>query len=226
MTTPAELVLVCLASSRKHGGHCVAGVDLAANAWRRPVSERTDGTLSDMHVMLDTGRKVAPLDVIRIPVVRHAPTSYQPENWTIANDRWRYLRTLDGAEARSLLRSLSIPGPGLFRTTGDRIDKDRFIESPAEASLAVVWPRELTFAVRETFAGHRQVRARFELAGMGYDLAVTDPALETELLAQPVGAVIPAASTSLGSDEVFFTISLGEPFAGYCYKLVAAVIAP
>ncbi len=62
----------------------------------------------------------------------------------------------------------------------------------------------------------RRAQARFSFDGNEYALWGTDPIIEREYLARVDG------DYSLG--ESYLTISLGEPFEGYCYKLVAAVI--
>ena len=49
-----------------------------------------------------------------------------------------------------------------------------------------------------------------------YRLRVTDPVYERQYLQQPDG-YYPVG-------ECFLTISLGEPFQGYSYKLIAAII--
>jgi hypothetical protein len=62
----------------------------------------------------------------------------------------------------------------------------------------------------------RVVRAHFRHANCEYILRVTDPEYERAYLA------IPDGMHELG--EAFLTISLGEPYSGYAYKLVAAIV--
>lgn len=57
-----------------------------------------------------------------------------------------------------------------------------------------------------------------------YDLSVTDPKWEARLRDLPEGLHDRARGGISGGDSVFLTISLGEPFQGSCFKLVAAVI--
>jgi hypothetical protein len=73
--------------------------------------------------------------------------------------------------------------------------------------------------------GRRQTRANFTLAGPSYDLSVTDPIWEHRLRDLPNGVHERTAAGIETWEEVFLTISLGEPFYGSCYKLVATVIA-
>jgi hypothetical protein len=64
----------------------------------------------------------------------------------------------------------------------------------------------------------RKVRAEFVHRGVNYHLGVTDPVIERKYLAKKDGDYRIA--------ECFATVSLGEPFNGYCYKLIAALITP
>jgi hypothetical protein len=67
-------------------------------------------------------------------------------------------------------------------------------------------------------------RVLFRLGEIPYDLPLTDPAYAGPLQRRDEGEY---RSSDLGIPEdgtVLFTISLGEPLDGICYKLVAAVI--
>jgi hypothetical protein len=216
--------LVCLANSRKLGGRCVAGIDLAKRVWRRPVSELPGGELYARDYTLDNGHPVKPLDVFHIHVARRASTQYQPENWTIRSDPWRHLRALGRDEALELLMSLVVSGPVLLRGTADRIAQSELLALPIEQSLAIVQPHDLRFVIDTSLTGRRQTRASFTLSGQPYYLSVTDPMWERRLSSEPMGEVA-AASLGIGQrSRVFLTISLGEPFRDDCYKLVATVI--
>lgn len=64
----------------------------------------------------------------------------------------------------------------------------------------------------------RRVQAEFSYSGVDYHLWVTDPRIETAYLARGDGRY------TLGPS--YLTISLGEPWDGRYYKLVAAIIGP
>ena len=96
------------------------------------------------------------------------------------------------------------------------------VKRPALASLALVRPEGLSWQVRQDgVTGKRRMRAVFRLAGAVYDLPVTDPA-RLKVLESHAPGLYPD-----GGVETLLTVSLGEPYGrdGYCYKLVAAVIA-
>jgi hypothetical protein len=60
----------------------------------------------------------------------------------------------------------------------------------------------------------KAVRADFSLNGHKYLLKLTDPALKQKYMAGDLGTF------NLG--KAFLCVSLGEPYKGYAYKLVAA----
>jgi len=110
-----------------------------------------------------------------------------------------------------------VSDPYLFGNASDRIECARFEESPAESSLALVTPKSVRLEITTSYSGKRQVRALFSLGITHYGLVVTDPKWKRRLAGLPIGA-------SQTIHNAMITISLGEPFHGFCYKLVAAVI--
>ena len=62
------------------------------------------------------------------------------------------------------------------------------------------------------------MQGRFQYNGVDYWLRVTDPSYERQYRQQLDG------DYQVG--DAFLTISLGEPFQGYAYKLIAAIIQP
>lgn len=64
----------------------------------------------------------------------------------------------------------------------------------------------------------RRLRARFELCGESYKIAVTDPVVECAYLAGKDG--------ENKIDNALLCVSLGETYHGFAFKLAAAVITP
>ncbi len=58
----------------------------------------------------------------------------------------------------------------------------------------------------------------FSLNGVQYSLAITDPAVERVYLA--------SNNDAYNVGKAILCISLGEPYQGYAYKLIASVILP
>ncbi len=201
--------LICLANSYKSGGRCVAGIEPISGRWIRPVSKGVNGALSSEQssaINGGTSRPVRPLDLIEIGIVKPCPAPNQPENVEVGASKWR----IEGKVALSDLGRFVIPdGPLLHGTT------DRVAESDARgigASLCIIKVERPTFYCRPR-SGIPQLRATFEHSGVQYDLAVTD----TEDWVNQA-----RWEPSLFSKGTWlFTISLGENYRSFHYKLVA-----
>jgi hypothetical protein len=100
-----------------------------------------------------------------------------------------------------------------------------FESKPAKESLVLVKPSNPLWTVKRTLTWKKQMRVRFGLGSVNYDLVVTDISYDEKLRELELGDY---SSKQIGiSNEkvLYFTISLGEPLDnGYCYKLVAAVL--
>ncbi len=217
-----SLDFVCLASSRKHNGRCVAGITRSGE-WIRPVSPEPDGTLYSQHYILNNGSEPATLDVIRIDAFR-APEPHQPENWRISGARWQHLGRLRRQEAKPWLQRAANPGPYLLGSPADRISYEYLVEHPIQSSLCLVEPAKLLWWITSNARGNRQIRAIFSLVGAEYNLSVSDPVWADRLSALGIGTYDNAGAGVSASQSIFLTVSLTEPFNGSCFKLIAAVI--
>jgi hypothetical protein len=221
-----DVEFLCLANSRKLQGRCVAGLRLDGGGWIRPVSGSLEGTLYSADYTHDRGAECALLDVLRVPVTEPRPDPHQPENWVIGPGQWRLAGRLTFDEALPYLGAARVAGPTLLGNVGDRVPYAPLEREPAAASLAIVEPEALEWRIATGARGNRQTRARFRLGRASYDLSITDPVLERRLAHLPVGVHPRVAAGISDRSRAFLTVSLGEPFHGDCYKLVAAVVAP
>ncbi len=124
----------------------------------------------------------------------------------------------------TLLEKSLFLAPDLLGDNRDRVSYSNFNGKPAAASLTLVEPSNVRWRITQSPRGRRQIRAGFALGGRSFDLPVTDPEWEQRLSLLPSGV---HSSEEVGisrTDRVFLTISLGEPFNGECFKLLAAVI--
>ncbi len=219
--------LLCLASSQKLGGRCIAGLDLHdKNDWVRPVSASPDGTLRWIHCASEEGRWPEIGEVWTLSVTEHVPKPWQPENWRIGRSAWEYEGDLEETDYLDLMEEAVSDRSGLFGTTGDRINADVCRSRPRGESLVLIDPDELQWEIKTSLRGNRQLRARFRHAASAYNLVVTDIAWRERLRHLPVG-VHPRSAAGIDDDEpLWLTVSLSEPadFDDCCYKLVAAVI--
>jgi hypothetical protein len=218
--------IICLANSRKIAGRCVAGKEIAGNtigAWIRPVSGRPAGELSEEDRRFQNGMDPKLLDVISIPLVEPRPHGFQTENhlidegkyWTKEREaNWDDLEAARDPGAGPLWDNSS---PSSYNGLNDRIDEN--VANALGASLRLIAVDDLSIEVSVEGAafgtGKRKVRGRFTIDGAQYRLAVTDPVVESKYLGGPDGEF------QIG--HAILCISLGEPYGGYAYKLIASV---
>lgn len=209
--------IVCLANSRKLGDRCVAGreiEDTQVLGWIRPVSARPGGAVSSYEARLNDGTDPAVLDIIDVPLQRHEPDSFQQENWLLEpKTQWKRVKTT----AWDNLERLADPVEPLWlddHSTWSGVN-DKIPIALAEgltSSLRLIHLAEVGLHVYP----NGRVQARFEHAWSAYHLWVTDPIYESRYQAEGTGDYV------IG--ECYMTVSLGEPFEGATYKLVAAII--
>ena len=223
-----------------------------AAKWIRPVSAREHQEVSEYERQYEDGSDPRLLDVLDVPVLEHKPAHYQQENWLLDPEQyWRKIgkyewarlsrfaeasKTLEtpstNAEAlKSIMRDLAsdcdpINGKGLlwrsdhssFNGKHDRIPIAKANDEISSLKLIKLDKLELEVsAPGEAFGSRkRRVQGKFTFSRRQYALWVTDPAIEREYLRKADGTY------QLG--ECYLTISLGEPYKGFVYKMIAAVM--
>ena len=220
--------IVCLANSRKLAGRCIAGREWdgeQVGGWVRPVSEREGQEVSEYERQYEDGSDPRVLDVIDVPTIKPAVPKarrWQSENWLL-DEEWYWCKAgrVSWFDLPAFLddeRPLWLDGFHTYQGRNDRIPLSEM--AGVAGSLRLVEVAELALVVLtpgEAFGNRkRRVQGRFRHAGRDYALWVTDPACERRFLAKLDGCY--------RVERCFLTISLGEPFDGYCYKLIAAVI--
>ena len=214
--------IICLANSRKHSHHCVAGLSTPEGAWVRPVSTLPDGALPREAILVD-GREPQLLEVLDVPLATGAARDFgfQPENRPLAGNAWKS----DGAVSPFMALQWAEPLEYLLHSAGDRVPYSWLKALPADQrrslQLAHVW--DISFRLHPTSKGGQQVRAVFTYAGAGgrrtrYNLVVTDPAVEARI-----------REGDRYRRHCLLTVSLGMPYPADarepdCYKLVAGVV--
>lgn len=219
--------LICLANSNKMGGRCVAGLRVDGKGWVRPVAGETDhGQLHSKHYRLEEDTDPEILDVIRVDLATPKPLPGQPENWTIGERPWSLIARPLGRELYKILRSAIVPGPSLLGSTERRLQANALPR--VKSSLVLVAASNLRWFVQRDLYDRLQPRVLFDLDGHPYDLPITDPAWTSRVvrrLSQMEMRTYSQETVGIPKEaKVFFTISLGEAFQGYCYKGI--VISP
>ncbi len=220
--------IVCLANSRKLSGRCIAGrewdQEKRAGDWIRPVSVRKSQEVSEYERQYEDGSDPRLLDIIDIPMKRPQPEDHQSENWLLDPEYyWEKVGSYSPFELSSLVdpvEPLWIDGDSTYSGRNDKIPIDARVK--IRTSLRLIEVEELTlyvFAPGEAFGNaKRRVQGWFVYSGQHYRLWVTDPTYERRYLSKLDGTY------RIGACHL--TISLGEPYEGAIYKLIAAILRP
>ena len=213
--------LVILANSRKGGSRCVAGLEIhsrRAHGWIRPV-DSAQGTVANYYRQYEDGTEPVLGDVLTMSLKEpEHRTDHQRENWWLDTSfRWRK----DGELTWPQLNTLPMTEAALWHDdeAGDssfgvrnriRYSRARTISS----SLRLIRVSQLQIDV---VRGSRdRLDGSFHFADQHYRLSITDPVYEQMYYNEPAGTFDLA--------ECLLTISLGEPLAGFSYKLIAGII--
>jgi hypothetical protein len=216
-----EKLIVCFANSRKTLGRCIAGKewnDGAPGAWIRPVSARSSHEVSLDECRYQDGRDPSPLDILAIPCLSHQPIAHQSENHLLDPNRyWESNRTLPWPHVNNWLdspRSLWGLGASSYEFVNNRVSETAVVTE----SLYLVRVDELRIIVGPKSAEYpkRIVRGEFQYNLQNYRMSITDPVVESQYLATKDGCYTVSHPA--------LCVSLGDPYQGFYYKLIAAVL--
>lgn len=230
--------IICLANSTKHGGQCIAGLKTDGSGWLRPVSTRSDGTLYPEHYMLNGDKEPKLFDILEIECIGHRPECHQPENWVISHKKWKFVGFPNRQQLVDILKpelERASKSPELFRSSDDRVEYTKLEQTPAQYSLTLIRPEIISWRTQE-YQEKKKYRVSFIFNNISYDLSITDPNWQAQLVQLPVGSysseevISRLHLTDFSLDGFRLIVSLGEPFIPngqhqrFCFKLVAAVI--
>lgn len=212
---PGERMLV-LASSRKPGGRCIAGLSLSEHRLVRPVSVGSGAIdLSDCGLE----NYLQEFDVVTFHHEGHDGDVTQPENLLVDATPWTVEVPMEPAQAAPLLDPLVQPGEIVFGNRGRAVPHHVAADGMQE-SLCLVEPSLLGFELTTA----SKPRARFECGAAQWDLQLTDHRVRPQLLRQPPG-LYDLDDIGFGqATRVFLLLSLATPQNEWHTKLVAAVL--
>ncbi len=216
--------IVCLANSRKLSGRCIAGKELMAGGriggWIRPVSARPNEEVSESERQYENGDEPRLLDIIDVPLLRMTPTGYQQENWLLdPSRRWERVQRFDVSALDQLVDPIDVlwmDGHSSGSGSNDRIPLDDTISLNDSLRMIKVEALQVTVSPPDREGGSPVLRGSFRYSTSDYSLRITDPEVEMR------AAQLAYRDYTVG--ERCLTISLGEPFQGYTYKLIAGII--
>lgn len=212
---------ICLANSYKHGGRCIAGIEVVPNLdgpltivrhddgrprWIRPVSMAENGEIPNQ-LALD----IKLLSLVKLTEVVPCPNKAHTEDVHCS----RMECCSDNLKVDdSLLSQLIDPihqavfyfrGKAIPATIINKLNYSLMLIRPENASAYIDEEREKS-----------KYRMKFTYYGSHYDFPVTDPVFIETLKKNP------ERYTNLNGG--YLTLSLGLEFEGFHFKLVAAVL--
>jgi hypothetical protein len=221
---PYSKKFLCLANSRKLNGACVAGKLLdgtKVGGWIRPVADSATGELKDRDRRYRDGVDPKLFDIVEVQLLRLQVHPYQSENHVI-DDKMYWVRAgrATGAQVKAAIDKVD---GALWENQSSSTDglHDRVLETRvAGGSLKLIEVEDLKIKVAIEGAAfnnpRKRVRADFTYNKQQYWLSVTDPIVEAKYRSGELGTF------TIG--RAVLCISLGEPYKGYAYKLVAGIM--
>jgi len=164
------------------------------------------------------------LDIIEVPVVKKKSEIYHPENYVICNTSWEKFGNFSYDDLEKIVdnpKSLWL----IKDCYKDRIPLDYVKKSYGQInnSLLLIKPQNFKIKVKKVQYNDKRpkikVRSKFEYKNINYNLTVTDPVIEYIYKKKGIGEY------TVKSNNLYLGISLGVPYNGDCYKLVASVIS-
>ncbi|HRY84777.1 MAG TPA: hypothetical protein P5533_09115, partial [Candidatus Cloacimonadota bacterium] len=135
--------LILLATSKKYGKYCVAGIDTKTGNWIRLVSHNSDAhyAIDAKDLVLDNGCMAQKLDIVELELTDRAISYFQTENYIIRkNSVWHY-------KGKSSIAEVSVLHPPnrqefIFYDTSRKLAKAHYARLPLEQiySLLLITP--------------------------------------------------------------------------------------
>nr|MDO8108688.1 hypothetical protein [Candidatus Sigynarchaeota archaeon] len=177
------------------------------------------GELTPRHFQLKDGNPLNLLDIVKVPILKkddRATMPYQTENFMIDEQtRWEKTGHFPKADIQRLIDNVdSLWNNGDRPGMNDRMPVE-LVMKKIKTSLILIKPEKIELKVSEEYKRIR-VTAFFSFKGFDYQLRVTDLSVLREFSRKKL-------SDHQIQTGTLFCISLGEPFKGFCYKLVASV---
>ena len=166
-----------LTKSYKHGGYCVAGIDIATKEWIRLVNSDNPNTdeIRKGQMFLN-GKSIECLDIIEDDFIKNIPTLCQTENWLI--NSFKNPQFIKSISVEELVNIIKIEKDDFFIFNNANLLKANEI-SKIKRSLYVFHVQDLKIEA-STYESYGEIRFRYKCAfdykNVHYDnISLTDP---------------------------------------------------
>ncbi|MGC6409042.1 dual OB domain-containing protein [Bisgaard Taxon 45] len=197
--------IIILAKSIKNGHFCIAGKDIKTHEWIRPVSTQEGGAITEEQSKLTfegarSSYSCKLLHQAEISFSSHVAQKYHPENYLIDGSQWIHKYNYNSEELNNLL---DYPNDLWVKETRIPVD------TPVTSSLYFIKVSDL-----KLYRDHNgKRRTDFIYKNFQYkSIPCTDPSFDGRLM-----------NDHIFYENAFIVLSLGEPYKGFHYKLVASI---
>ena len=220
-----DRLFLCLANSYKHGGRCIAGIEVqdidnsiqiirtttGMPKWIRPISRYSNaGEISKEEALL-----IGLLDVVKLTEVEVCPQGAQCENVyylemiktgkTLENDTFLLDQLADKSHGQIFYNHGKAVTPDIYNLQGNH-------------SILLIKAEECEVYGDTTYTDYPRYRVRFRYKGYCYDFPITDPLYIQGLRDNKI---------EIGEKGILYiTCSLGVEHEGWHPKLAACIIEP
>jgi hypothetical protein len=205
-----NIELLILANSRKLGARCIAGIDINEKKNEKKNFFRIVKPF-DNPIPNEEGYRYAIMNVVEFSGVMPEKSKYNYHSENITYDEGIIVGALNGYKITNFLQNPEdIFGEGNYipYEEAQRLDH----------SLIFVRVYDFKMYVSE-YQGKKKIRCAYDYNGIRYyDMPVTDVSKEERI------DEIPTRGEKHRS--ALITVSLGEPYMGNAYKLVAGILLP
>lgn len=218
-----EKYFICLANSYKHGGRCIAGIEVVPQAdgslvvvrhddgrprWIRPVSMTANGEIPNH---LAESFKI--FSLVKLTEVEPCPDKAHTEDVHCSrmeicpfelSPSKEFLNQLLDTQHKAVFyyRGKAIPATIIYR-----LDYSLMLIQPDNVSAYCDEERE-----------NSKYRMKFTYSGSNYDFPITDPVFLEQFKKNP--------NSYRDLNGIYLVLSLGLEFEGFHFKLVATVVFP
>ncbi|MBI2687609.1 MAG: hypothetical protein HYX27_14960 [Acidobacteria bacterium] len=219
------LDLLVLSVARCADGRAVFGfAETAARTFGfvRLVAPTPSGILYLQHTQLGNAADPRPYDLIRVEAPWADSRVTQPENRVVDHTPWVLLERpaslpwIAAFERNAANSGPLFGGPGRAIRAPDRgLARSILCVQPEEARAVCEWDER-----NEKY----RVRLRFLASGIPYDLPLTDAHYSAILRSAGEGVFTLEQIRCRTPHGLRLLVTLGEPFHGWCYKMVAGIL--
>lgn len=217
-------MFVCLAKSWKHGNYCIAGKEVVrtndryiVKNWFRPVLDGENSAVPLHDVRFEIGYLVS------CDVECALKSGHQTENYILSKKpNWKIVGKLSDSVVKSLADNPAQLWSNGFNSSlglNDKVPEHLFEECKNSLHMIRLDCADVICVKKESYQKeYTQRRLVFVYNSSHYNLPITDPCLSSMY-----ANLSPGESAHIG--PCLITVSLGEPYAGSIYKLVAGYIS-